>query len=80
MRKLISSCFSESNLEPVWHESVAQAVDMGRYWASQPSVDTTAHDTRTLSLNVMSKAGFGKVYPFNGHHEVQSKLHGSTLS
>lgn len=80
MRKLVSSCFSDSNFEPVWRESVSQAVDMGRYWSSRPSVETIAHDTRTLSLNVMSKAGFGKVYPFKGHHEAQIKLHGSTLS
>lgn len=80
MRRLVSSCFSDSNFEPVWRESVSQAVDMGQYWGSQPSVETTAHDTRTLSLNVMSKAGFGKVYPFKGHHEAQIKLHGSTLS
>lgn len=80
MRKLISSCFSDSNLEPVWRQSVAQAVDMGRYWISQPSIETTAHDTRTLSLNIMSSAGFGKTYPFKGHHETQPKLHGSTLS
>lgn len=80
MRKVISSCFSDSNYEPVWRESVSQAVDMGRYWSSHASVETTADDTRTLSLNVMSKAGFGKVYPFKGHHEGQTKLHGSDLS
>lgn len=80
MRRLVSSCFSDSNLEPVWQESVSQAVDMGRYWSSRASVETTAHDTRTLSLNVMSKAGFGKVYPFKGHHETQIKLQGSTIS
>lgn len=79
-RKLVSSCFSDSNLEPVWQESVSQAVDMGRYWGSRPSVETVAHDTRTLSLNVMSRAGFGKVFPFRGHHETQIKLQGSTIS
>lgn len=80
MRKLIASCFGDSNLEPVWQESIAQASDMGQYWSSQPSVDTVAHDTRTLSLNVMSRAGFGKVYPFKGHHEPQMKLGGTSLS
>lgn len=30
MRKLVSSCFSDSNLEPVWRESVSQAIDMGQ--------------------------------------------------
>lgn len=81
MRKLVSSCFSDANFEPVWRESVAQAVAMGKYWSScQPFVDSTAHDTRTLSINVMSKAGFGMAYPFKGHHETQVKLQGSTLS
>lgn len=80
MRKIISSCFSDANFEPAWRESVSQAVAMGQYWSCQPSVETTAHDTRTLSLNVMSKAGFGIAYPFKGHHEGQLKLQGSTLS
>lgn len=80
MRKLVASCFSDSYFEPIWQESICQAVDMGRYWSSRPSIETTGHDTRTLSLNVMSMAGFGKVYPFKGHHETQIKLEGSTLS
>lgn len=81
MRRLVSSCFSDSNFEPVWRESVVQAVAMGKFWSScQPFVDSTAHDTRTLSINVMSKAGFGMAYPFKGHHETQLKLQGSTLS
>lgn len=80
MRKLVSYCFSDSSFEPVWREIVSQAVDMGRYWTSRPSVETTGHDTRTLSLNVMSKAGFGKVFSFRGHHETQVSLHGSTIS
>jgi hypothetical protein len=32
MRKLIASCFIDQNFEVVWRESIAQAVDMGRYW------------------------------------------------
>lgn len=80
MRKLMGSCFIDQNFEIVWKESIAQATDMGRYWSSQPSVETVAHDTRTLSLNVMSRAGFGKSYPFKGHHEPQVALEGTTMS
>lgn len=80
MRKLMGSCFIDQNFEIAWKESIAQATDMGRYWSSRKSVETVAHDTRTLSLNVMSRAGFGKSYPFKGHHEAQTALRGSSLS
>ena len=77
MRKLIGTCFNDTCYNLVWQESLAQATDMGQYWASQTSIDTVAHDTRTLFLNVMSRAGFGKTYPFKGHHQTQIKLAGS---
>lgn len=80
MRKLMGSCFIDQNFEIVWKESIAQATDMGRYWSCRTSVETVAHDTRTLSLNVMSRAGFGKSYPFKGHHEAQIVLGGTSLS
>lgn len=80
MRKLMGSCFIDQNFEIVWRESIAQATDMGHYWSSRPSVETIADDTRTLSLNVMSRAGFGKSYPFKGHHEAQVALAGASLS
>jgi hypothetical protein len=42
---------------------------MLRYWLSRPSVTTTADDTRTLSLHIMTRAGFGKSFKFVGHEE-----------
>jgi cytochrome P450 len=39
------------------------------YWARQPAVTTSAEDLRTLSLHVLSGAGFGKFYKFEGHTE-----------
>jgi cytochrome P450 len=39
------------------------------YWARQTSVTTSADDLRTLSLHVLSGAGFGKFYKFEGHTE-----------
>ncbi|KAK8026496.1 hypothetical protein PG991_003552 [Apiospora marii] len=68
-RKIASSCFNESNNAIVWSESLSQADDMMRYWTSRPTVSTIADDLRTLSLHVLSRAGFGKAFKFQGHHE-----------
>ncbi|KAI0411740.1 putative cytochrome P450 [Xylaria grammica] len=69
-RKLMASCFNEQYNETVWSESISQANDMIRYWTSRPSVRSTAHDLRTLSLGVLSKAGFGKSFKFEGYEET----------
>jgi cytochrome P450 len=45
------------------------AHDVLRYWTSKPFIRTAADDLRTLSLHVMSKAGFGKSFKFQGHDE-----------
>ncbi len=68
-RKITATCFNEQNNAIVWTESVTLARDMVRYWASRPTVRSTADDTRTLSLHVLSRAGFGKSFPFQGHEE-----------
>ncbi|KAI0382675.1 putative cytochrome P450 [Hypomontagnella monticulosa] len=69
-RKLMASCFNEQYNETVWSESISQANDMIRYWTSRPSVRSTANDLRTLSLDVLSKAGFGKSFKFEGYEET----------
>ena len=43
---------------------------MIRYWASRPQVRSTADDLRSLSLGVLSKAGFGKSFKFQGYEET----------
>ena len=43
---------------------------MLHYWSTQDPVRSTADDTRTLSLHVLSSAGFGKSYPFQGFLEA----------
>jgi cytochrome P450 len=68
-RKMVATCFNEHNNDNVWAESLVLAGDMLRYWSSKPSVTTVAHDTRTLSLHVLSRAGFGKSFKFEGHEE-----------
>ncbi|KAL2049437.1 hypothetical protein ABVK25_010341 [Lepraria finkii] len=69
-RKVTASCFSEQNNELVWTESVRQARGMLDYWCSQKSTRSIADDARTLSLHVLSSAGFGKSYPFQGYLEA----------
>ncbi|PQE22650.1 cytochrome P450 protein [Rutstroemia sp. NJR-2017a BVV2] len=68
-RKITATCFNEQNNELVWSESIRQGAGMLQYWSSKPSVKSVAEDTRTLSLHVMSSAGFGKSYPFQGAEE-----------
>lgn len=66
----MASCFNEQYNQTVWSESISQASDMIKYWSSRPSVRSTADDLRTLSLGVLSKAGFGKSFKFQGHEET----------
>jgi cytochrome P450 len=66
---MIATCFNEQNHEVVWSESLSLARDMLAYWSRQPSVATSAEDLRTLSLHVLSGAGFGKFFKFEGHTE-----------
>ncbi|KAI1130116.1 cytochrome P450 [Nemania abortiva] len=77
-RKITASCFNESTNEVVWAESISLAVDMLLYWSSKKSVSTTADDVRTLSLHVLSKAGFGKSFPFQGHDVSKSSASPAT--
>jgi cytochrome P450 len=68
-RKITATCFNEHNTKLVWSESIKPATGMISYWSSRSSVHTVADDSRTLSLHVMSSAGFGKSYPFRGAEE-----------
>lgn len=42
---------------------------MQSYWTSKPSIDTAATDLRTLSLHVLSRAGFGKSFKFQSQED-----------
>jgi cytochrome P450 len=68
-RKLTATCFNDQVNKIVWSEAVCQAEGMLDYWTSRPSVKTVAADTRTLSLNILSRAGFGKSFKFEGDEE-----------
>jgi hypothetical protein len=55
---------------------VRQAKQMMDYWASfTKPVRTTDEDTRTLSLHVLSGAGFGKQYSFSSSAEKPKEGH-----
>lgn len=42
---------------------------MLQYWTSKSSIKNAADDLRTLSLHVMSRAGFGQSFKFQGHKD-----------
>ncbi|KUI71949.1 Cytochrome P450 4ae1 [Cytospora mali] len=68
-RRITASSFNDQNNVIVWSECVAVAHDILRYWTSKPAVQTAADDLRTLSLHVMSRAGFGKSSKFQSQEE-----------
>ncbi|KAJ4363690.1 hypothetical protein N0V83_009987 [Neocucurbitaria cava] len=68
-RKITAGAFTDKNNELVWSESIQQGHDMALYWGHKDSVRSVARDTRTLSLNVLASAGFGRSYQFQGDEE-----------
>jgi len=42
------------------------------YWRGKSEIRSVGDDTRTFSLHVLASAGFGKRYPFQGHHEASA--------
>ena len=59
----------------VWDESFRQASEMLAWWKMQGStgVSSTARNSSTLTLHVLSSAGFGKSYPFQGSTEAMKE-------
>ena len=63
-RKVTSPPFAEKNNHLVWSETLHQAQAMTKGWMGESNnrsqtVNTIAEDTMKLSLNVISRAGFG---------------------
>ncbi|KAK0728731.1 cytochrome P450 [Lasiosphaeria miniovina] len=75
-RKIAQHCFNEQNNAVVWDEALTLARDMLKYWTSKPSVDTAAIDLGTMSLHVLSRAGFGKSFKFESQEDRMA--HGSS--
>lgn len=53
----------------MWRESLKLGWDLGEYWFKRSPFTSTADDLRTLALHVLTGAGFGKHFPFEGHEE-----------
>ncbi|CAJ2511938.1 Uu.00g075630.m01.CDS01 [Anthostomella pinea] len=73
-RRIATRCFNEQNNEIVWSETINLATDMLRYWTTKTSIRSAAQDLRTLSLHVLSRAGFGKSFKFQGHDDRQASV------
>ena len=66
-RRLTAPPFNEKNSNIVWKETLNQADGMVKSWMRDGGVVTsTEADTMTLTLHVLTAAGFGKTYPFDG--------------
>lgn len=67
-RRLTTPPFNERNSGLVWRESLKQANGMIARWEVLQRLDVieTNSDTMKLALHVLTSAGFGKTYDFNG--------------
>ncbi|KAL5326658.1 hypothetical protein ACEPPN_004346 [Leptodophora sp. 'Broadleaf-Isolate-01'] len=67
-RRLTTPPFNERNSSLVWRESITQTKGMIKSWISTgcEGVSKTTGDTMTLALHVLTAAGFGKSYDFEG--------------
>ncbi|KAK8017345.1 hypothetical protein PG993_013671 [Apiospora rasikravindrae] len=79
-RRVATRCFNEANNEIVWSEALSLADDMLRYWSSKNFTKTSAEDMRTLTLNVLARAGFGKSFRFRGHEEETPTSESQSMS
>jgi len=70
-RKCTAASFNEQNNVLVWNESLRQAGQMLQYWLStnETGFKSLAYDTRTLTLDVLVHAAFGKSFDFRSSHD-----------
>ena len=71
-RKITTPPFNERNSGLVWAESLRQAQEIQELWAQQQGnpITTTAKDTMTLALHVLTAAGFGQSYSFRAGPQI----------
>ncbi|RDL38404.1 Cytochrome P450 [Venustampulla echinocandica] len=75
-RKITSAPFNDKNNSLVWTETLRQASEVLQFWkTAKGPITTTDIDTRTLSLHVLSGAGFGKSYSFKKSAEKAKEGH-----
>ncbi|KAF4539638.1 Cytochrome P450 [Lasiodiplodia theobromae] len=66
-RKVTATAFTEKTNRLVWDEALQQGRQMLDFWESSGEVRSTATDCRTLALDVLVSASFGKSFPFEGN-------------
>jgi hypothetical protein len=66
MRRTTAVSFNEQAHRVVWTETLRQGDAMLRSWlaAGEKGITSTAADARSLAMNVILRAGFGKSYEF----------------
>lgn len=79
-RRVATRCFNEANNEIVWFETLHLSHDILHYWTRKTLVASGADDIRTLTLNVLARAGFGKSFKFRGHDEEISADEAQSMS
>ena len=62
-------------------ESLRQSKDRLQCWLSYQNgvVNTTAKDTRALSLKILAYVGFGKSYPFDGNFSISETSYAASF-
>jgi cytochrome P450 len=70
-RKATAACFNEKSNLLVWTEALRQGHQVLQHWKSAgiKGVQSMAHDTRTLTLDVLVHAQFGKSFDFQASRE-----------
>ena len=73
-RKATAASFNEKSNVLVWTESLRQGHQMLQHWIvdRQGGVQTMSQDIRTLTLNVLVHAQFGKSFDFCGQQEKRA--------
>lgn len=81
-RKVVAPPFTERNNHLVWAEAIRQASRMLDTWATTVPLPAILPSLKTLTINVISHAGFGVSIPFNDTSDTSdasdSKLTSST--
>ena len=74
-RKCTAASFNEQSNQLVWKESLRQGQQLLQYWNDNSDPDapsTMAKDTRTLTLDVLVRAAFGKSFDFYGARDQKT--------
>lgn len=81
-RKVTAAAFTEKTSRLAWDEALRQAEQVLGYWkaAGPHGVKTTPRDCKTVALNILVSAGFGRSCAFAGSEEEDQDDHdGSDL-